>query len=397
MTQTTAKLLTGAGQGMKVTPKVPLKKALMELIVRHGKVKAVGIKKPVSNRTQDWREQCLFLMFKQLKELGYRLERPEQLRETHVKALVAKWEKEELSPSTIQNRLSVARMFASWIGKGGMIRGSEEYVEDPNAVKRSTATTTDKSWSSQGIDKEALFTMVSAYDRWVGMQLRLMDAFALRREEAVMFKPHRADHGHYIIVRDGTKGGRERSVGIDHDWQRAILDQAKTMATRVNSHIGHPDHSLKQALRRFNYVMERFGITRAGLGITSHGLRHERLNDMFEEITGVPSPVRSLNTGTAAPSIADVDPHLVDLARARVSEAAGHNRLSISNAYTGSPAAAKKAALNWTIPAGHQVSDHVAPWARLAELGAKPGRTQEEDAEFSMLKSQLGLAAPAQE
>ena len=59
-----------------------LKHELMDLIVRYGKVKAVGVKKPVSNRTQDWREHALFLMFKELKEMGYKLESPYGFRET---------------------------------------------------------------------------------------------------------------------------------------------------------------------------------------------------------------------------------------------------------------------------------------------------------------------------
>lgn len=115
---------------------VPLKRALMDLIVLYGKVKAVGIKKPVSNRTQDLRTQCIFLMFKQLKEMRHRLERPGQLREWHVRKLVERWEAEKLSSGTIQNRLSIARMFASWIGKPGMVKETEEGVKDPANAKR---------------------------------------------------------------------------------------------------------------------------------------------------------------------------------------------------------------------------------------------------------------------
>jgi len=376
--------------GQKRARPIPLKKALMDIIVRHGKVKAVGIKKPVSNRTQDWRESCLYLMFKQLKEMGFKLDRPDQLREWHVKKLVERWETDKLSAATIQNRLSVARMFAAWIGKAGMVRGSEEYVKDPANAKRSANATKDHSWSAQGVDKYAMATMIGAYDRYVGMQLRLMADFGLRREEAVMFKPHRADHGTYIIVRDGTKGGRERSVPIDHPWQRATLDAAKAMVPRVNGHVGNSELTLKQALRRFSYVLERHGLTRKELGVTSHGLRHERLNDMFEEVAGIPSPVRtSIQNKEEAQRIIDADPMQIDLARAKVSSAGGHNRLSITNAYIGSTSKSKRSALDWSIPL---VSADAARWMRLSQLGATFARTPEEEAEFSMLKSELQLA-----
>src|ERR1035437_2281330 len=136
----------------KAKPVVPFKRALMDIIVRHGKVKAVGKKKPVSNRTQDLREACLFLIFRQLKEMGFKMTAPTQLREYHVKKLAERWETEKLSSGTIQNRLSIARMFSVWIGKPGMIRVSVNYVKDPASVKRSANATTDKSWSAAGID-----------------------------------------------------------------------------------------------------------------------------------------------------------------------------------------------------------------------------------------------------
>lgn len=366
------------------------KRALMDLIVRHGKVKAVGVKKPVSNRTQEWREQALFLMFAQLKEMGHKLESPHGFREAHLKRLVARWEEEDLSPATIQNRISVARTFSGWIGKPGMIHDSVDYVKDARKVKRQTAAVQDKSWSAAGVDVERMIAFVYATDKHVAMQMRLMAAFGLRREEAVMFKPHRADHGHYIIVRDGTKGGRERSVDVASEHQRVVLDAAKAMVKKVDGHVGHPDRNLKQALRRFNYVMEIHGLTRRQLGVTSHGLRHQRLNDLYEEIAGIPSPVRQsgMDPAVLEKALSEADPMKIDLARARVSSDAGHNRLSISSAYTGSQKPVKKPALNWR-PEGMKREGAASDWYRLSELDAKENRNADEEAEFSMLKNRL--------
>lgn len=368
----------------KKGPSKGYKTMLMELIVRYGKVKAVGVKKPVSNRTQQWRESALFLMFAQLKEMGHKLESPYGFREAHIRKLVSRWETEGLSAATIQNRLSVARTFSEWIGKPGMVKASEHYVRDIERVRRHAAAVTDHSWSAAGIDVKAMIGMVSESDRYVGMQMQLMAAFGLRREEAVMFKPHRADHGDYIIVRDGTKGGRERSVQISNAGQRAVLNAAKEMVKKVDGHVGHPDRSLKQALRRFNYIMERHGVTRKNLGITSHGLRHQRLNDRFEEIAGIPSPVRQKASGEdAASGPVAIDPYKIDLARARVSEEAGHSRLSISSAYTGSTKTVKKPALDWS--ASGKAND----WKRFHDLGVKQQRTSAEENEFQSLREAL--------
>lgn len=210
-----------------------------------------------------------------------------------------------------------------------MVQRAVDFVSNPNSVRRPQATETDKSWTAAGIDPTVLFNTVEQHDWRVGLQMKLMGAFGLRRKEAVVFKPHMADLGIALRVRDGTKGGRERVVPIETPEQRALLDYAKSKVPNVKGSICHPDLNLEQAIRRFNYVAEKFGVTKRGLGITSHGLRHQHLNDLYEKLTGVPSPVRSNNL------TADLDALTHDIARARISQEAGHTRLGISNAYIG--------------------------------------------------------------
>lgn len=374
---------------------MPFKDALMRLIEYHGKVKAVGQKKPVSNGTQKWREDNLFLAFRQLKEMGFKFASPDQLREYHVRRLVEKWEEDGLSASTLQNRLSVLRSFAGWIGKNGMVRDLDKYLKEPANGKRTAIAVKDKSWSTNGIDVEALFVQIGATDENVAMQLRLMLAFGLRREEAICLKPHRDERKGYLVVRDGTKGGRERTVEISNPMQRAVLDAAKAMVKRALGYVGNPELTLKQSIRRFQYVMWKHGVTNSGLGITAHGLRHERLNDRFEELAGIPSPVRmSIQNEEGAKQILNADPARVELARAKVSEEAGHVRLSITGAYTGSHAKAKKSALDWSIPKPVEPDAQkvVTDGARLGELFAKSERTEAEDAELNMLKQKFGVS-----
>lgn len=229
------------------------------------------------------------------------------------------------------------RVLARWIGKHGMIKAATEYVRDPANARVRRAATEDKSWSAGGIDTDAMIELVKASDRRVGTMLQLMKAYGLRRREAVMFKPHQADQldGVAIRVRDGTKGGRERIVMIETEEQKRALADAKKIALTVNAHIEHPDHSLKQAINHFNYIMGKFGVTRNGLGITSHGLRHQALNDKYQRITGVPSPVRGGQRGEG-------DEFRNKLAKLHVAEMAGHSRESISTAYLGSLLSVKK-------------------------------------------------------
>lgn len=307
---------------------------LMELLKEHGRT-AIRENKIVSHRTMEVRKELLIQSMRELRGLGFKLKSPHNLQQRHVTALAHYWEEQRLSASTIANRLSVLRALSNWIGKPGMIQKSEDFVKNPESVRRQQATTEDKSWSAAEVDVNAMIGLIEQYDERVGLQVRLMREFGLRKREAVMFRPLKADLGLAIRVRDGTKGGRERVVPIETPEQRRVLDLAKSRVKHVNDHIGHPHRDLEQSIRHINYVFERFGLTKRGLGVTAHGLRHEHLNNLYESITGVPSPVRS---GSIT---ADIDKHLHDVARARVSQEAGHERLNISNAYIGARPALK--------------------------------------------------------
>jgi len=306
----------------------PLWDELTSLLREEGR-RASRTNKQVSHETMDHRRELLTLSLRELRGLGYKIESVRSLKQKHVEVLVRSWEDRKLSASTIANRISCLRLLANWIGKPGMVQRATDYVSNPNAVRRVQATSTDKSWSAAGVDPQILFNTVEQHDWRVGLQLKLMDAFGLRRKEAVIFKPHMSDLDVALRVRDGTKGGRERVIPIETKEQRELLDFAKSKVPNVQGSICHPDLNLEQAIRRFNYVLEKFGVTKRGLGITSHGLRHEHLNDLYEKVAGVPSPVRSTNL------TADIDDMTHDLARARVSQEAGHARLGISNAYIG--------------------------------------------------------------
>jgi integrase len=122
------------------------------------------------------------------------------------------------------------------------------------------------------------------------------------------------------------KGGRVRWVPLATPAQQAALELAQQVVTSRDAHMGAPDRDLKRNLRRFDYVLEKFGITLRERGATGHGLRHERLNDAYEGITGAPSPVRG-----GGP----VSPELDRAARLAVSQLAGHARLRASGAYLG--------------------------------------------------------------
>jgi integrase len=160
----------------------------------------------------------------------------------------------------------------------------------------------------------------------------------LRRKESVLVRPYEnavafADTGlpheeqtadRYVWVRG--KGGRIRHIPLDRPARADALAFAQQMVSSRDAHMGDPANDLKKNLRRFDYVLEKFGITFKQLGVTAHGLRHEALIDHFESLTGHAPPVRG---GDALSPEADA------AARQAVSRLAGHSRTRASGAYLG--------------------------------------------------------------
>jgi len=236
--------------------------------------------------------------------------------------------------------LSFLRGLAMWLGKPGFIRPPADYGLSPIEYERNEYARRDKSWTAAGINIDALVEQVSAFDRYVGASLRLIRAFGLRRKESVMLRPYQCkvpfeatglapkerQADHYVRIKEGAKGGRPRFVPLDSDQRIASLELAQAVVQGDGAHLGDPRHSLKRNLRRFDYVMARFGITAEGLGATAHGLRHEAMIDHYTEKAGVAPPVRGGS---------DVPPDVDAAARLSAAHLAGHNRVRASGAYLG--------------------------------------------------------------
>eukprot|EP01034_Spumella_vulgaris_P026565 gene26565-33165_t len=211
-----------------------------------------------------------------------------------------------------------------------------------SAVTRQVEAEQDRTWEGHGVDADELVRRIEGLDRHVGLQLRLMMAFGMRRKEAVMFRPHVAEvpayalpDGHpsaqrfvsFLRIQRGTKGGRLRYTAVRNDLQQQALDEARQLVRSHFGHVGHPGLSLKQALDRFSNVVRSVGISCNGLGVTAHGLRHEFANDLYFEIARVRAPVRG---GDPA-----LDPVVRLDAYRQVATQLGHNRPRISGAYLG--------------------------------------------------------------
>ena len=280
----------------------------------------------VSHETRTKRAEVLEKGFRDLQKLGFKLDTVHQFKERHMTALGNQWESQGLASKTIQDRVSIFRTFSEWVGKKGMIRESHHYVTNPESVKVSSGAKTDKTWSGHGVDLQAKVTEVAGHDPRVAIQLELQESFGLRAKESWMLQPRLADEKHYLTLTRGTKNGRPRTIPIRTTHQRDVLERAKMLAERPIDSTMPPDKTLKQWKNHYYHIVRSHRITRKADGVTSHGLRHEHLNRVYEQVAGHRSPIKG---GLV------VDRELDQAARQVVAQVSGHSRPSISSKYVG--------------------------------------------------------------
>lgn len=298
--------------------------SLNDLLKKNNSTRANG--SVASYSTRQARRRILKQAFKFLLKRFPEIKDANQFKERHVIALAELWEKQKLSAATIQTRFSVIRVFAGWIGKVGMIRKTECYFSDPGLVKRSYIAATDKSWSGNSVEFDEVITKVKAMDIYIALALESMRLFGFRRKEAVMFSPHTSDDGILVQISQGAKGGRERAVPILSVSQKEFLMRARTLI-KPSQTLAGPGRNLKQALRRFSYVLTSFGVTKKILKVTGHGLRSEYAQNRLKMLSGHDAPVKN--------PLSYPDAETEHQARKDISKELGHSRVGITNNYFG--------------------------------------------------------------
>lgn len=154
---------------------------------------------------------------------------------------------------------------------------------------------------------------------------QLQQAFVLRREESIKFRPAYADQGNRIVLKGSwTKGGRERTVPITTSEQRAMLDQAHQLAG-AGSLI--PAHK--------TYIQQRHtydGQCKAAGLSHMHGLRHRYAQIRYAALTGWKVPTAG---GPPSQTLTPTQRSSDTRARRMISRELGHERVQITAVYLG--------------------------------------------------------------
>ncbi len=280
--------------------------------------------KNASIKTQERRMYTVCRSFVELRACGFHIESPYSLRHKHMQALVDHWVSQKQSGGTIENKLSHLKAFCQWIGKHNLVRTLGDYVDrKEHGLVRVYVTRTDKSWEGNGVDATDKIAEIGAEHPRVAIQLKLQAAFGLRIEESFSLKVSRALRNlDTMRVVDGTKGGRAREVPVQ--LRLEVLEEAATLVDPSSGSTTPASYSINEWRSRYNAVLRKYGIYKKGLGVTSHGLRHQWLQEYYKTLTGVDAPVK----GGKAP---DLEAHRQAIQA--VVEAAGHSKASKTGAY----------------------------------------------------------------
>ena len=268
-----------------------------------------------SFETQRARSAVLLLVANQIKEGGYKIERPSQLKQKHISYLVNRWQEEKLSPGTIKNRLAHLRWVVGKMNKTAIVKCNDELGVD----KRVFATQTDKS-----IQLDARVENIKS--ERIRDALRLQDAFGLRREESLKFRPNIAIKQDCISLQASwCKGSIARDVPIRTPEQRALL--AEIQRKYGSNSLIPQELNYKTFRDKYDNAMQSCGI---GKG---HGLRHGYAQARYEDITGWKCSVKGgLMRSQMSPEQREID----TAARMQISGELGHGRIDVVAKYIGS-------------------------------------------------------------
>lgn len=338
----------GAGAGVNVLrrvvkqhpndPKKQMAAFLRDFVIKSG----TGRLRPVSQPTSDKYTETLMMVIDELREERANVNNLSEIGRKHALRLIGRWIRQGQSASTIQNKTSILRRFLTFVGKENLIpRGhllndwlTSNGLEMPT---RTIVARSSKSWDENDVDVFEVLKLVAEACLFTAIQLEMQVAFGLRMKESIQLIPRVADHGTYLSVVWGTKGGLPRNVNFDEDattatWQRDVLERAKLMADQNRKGtLSIQGKSLAQSKDHFYYFVRKFGISRKGLGVTAHGLRHQFSARRYQELTGFGAPVTAhAPAHTAIVAEADL------MARTKLSRELGHFRPDVTQAYTGS-------------------------------------------------------------
>lgn len=308
--------------------------------------------KKIGRTSQANRLARVELSMRELHAIGYELEDGAAFKQKHAYALMRYWLAKGFDAATIQNRMSALRCYLEWVNKGDMLGQAERYLPegvDAARVRIVSVAQKPKGWAENGVDLVSMIKKVLEIDPRVAVVILLSAAFGVRRREACCFRPGvelarlggELRIGQMVSIKEGTKGGRGRSVPINEQYQIDIINLALSFCRRPSSSMVPDGMDLQQFLNRVRNVCSRTGMTKAN-NCHPHAMRHSYAVNLYEKISGFQAPVRGNGCFTPVEDGMNRAGDMIDTAARAVAKNLGHDRPQITRAYVGGLIAANK-------------------------------------------------------
>jgi integrase len=356
--------------------------------------------KPMSAKSRIDYGSHIMRSYRDLKELGFKLQKPWNLEAKHIEALCRKWSEARLSASTVQNRLGVLSWFSAVIGRPGLVLGTHEYNHCFGGVdmQRHQATERDKSPEGRGRDRDEVIAIAMAEDLTFGHMVMLQYALGLRDKEVIRARPLRdmrwmiegsevnrknsdarkAEGDHWVLPPGrGSKGGRARIILLKQgEWQMDAIRKVQAFMAARGKGLGQSLVELRDAsmgwscagkldelnvegdsaklpiyepafgglsidMNRYRSLCRKVGFTKQELGFTGHAFRHSFAHRELEA-NGFIAVIKSRSTEIATRDVVTGLPVTEDqtdalnIAKLNTSRQLGHSRVSVTASYYGS-------------------------------------------------------------
>lgn len=261
-------------------------------------------------------KRILNLVAKELTEKGYRLKSPEQLKPKHIEYLVTEWRQNELSASTIKNRMAELRWLSAQIGKPNIVHRTN----DAYSINRRVFVGQNKAHDLELSKLKNLQDLPTKYS------LLLQSHFGLRKAECIHFNAAYADKEDHIYLKSTwAKGGKARYIPIKTQGQRDLLNEIKV---KFGSRSLIADNrNFKEQMKVYEYETCRVGLNK------NHGLRHHYAQVRFSQISGYSCPHQE---GKLRKEMSNEERQIDDQFRRQLSRELGHERIQITAMYIGS-------------------------------------------------------------
>lgn len=212
-----------------------------------------------AKKVQKDRETFLLKLFRQLKEEGRYSVAPRNINQKHVMAACRLFERDGLSPATIETYISYLKIFCIWIGKPGMIHDYKQYLSEGYPERKVVMAAAD---NPPAINLQETLFNIKQTDPYIWQQLLLQVAFGLSRKEAVMLRPAIAQRGGMLLVSDGTGRKGMREIAIDDEFKVQVLSTAQDFVKGSSSDLRVPGMNAEKSMKRFSNRMNRSGLSR---------------------------------------------------------------------------------------------------------------------------------------